>query len=116
MSTFKDFTVMVEPEFGLTRDELVVALAAEGIETRNYFDPPLHRQLAYAGTEPRQLPVTDAVASNVVSLPIYADLREDHIVRVFDAIAVAHDRAVEIVAARGRFETQRAHASSPLTT
>jgi FlaA1/EpsC-like NDP-sugar epimerase/dTDP-4-amino-4,6-dideoxygalactose transaminase len=116
VSTFKDYTVIVEPEYGLTRDELVVALAAEGIETRNYFDPPLHRQLAYAGTEPRQLAVTDAVASNVVSLPIYADLREDHIVRVFDAIAVAHDRAVEIVAARGRFETQRAHASSPLTT
>ena len=48
-STYKDLAVLVEPgEFGLTRDQLVAALKAEGVITRNYYDPPLHRQRAYA--------------------------------------------------------------------
>jgi FlaA1/EpsC-like NDP-sugar epimerase/dTDP-4-amino-4,6-dideoxygalactose transaminase len=96
LSTYKDFTITVDDEFGLRRDDLVAFLAAEGIETRNYFDPPVHRQQAYAGVERPDLPITDAVASSVVSLPIYHDLGEDDVVRIVDAIAGAHVHAAEI--------------------
>lgn len=72
-STYKDLTIAVDPdEYGLTRDQLVTVLHAEGVDTRNYFDPPVHRQRAHRIPEP--LPVTERVASRVVSLPIYPAL------------------------------------------
>ena len=47
VSTYKDFTVAVAADdFGLDRDQLVAVLAADAIDTRNYFDPPVHRQQA----------------------------------------------------------------------
>ncbi|HMB03353.1 MAG TPA: aminotransferase class I/II-fold pyridoxal phosphate-dependent enzyme, partial [Isosphaeraceae bacterium] len=47
-SSFKDFSIVVDPEaFGLTCDELAAALGAENIDTRKYYDPPVHRQTAY---------------------------------------------------------------------
>ena len=53
VSTFKDFTITVDPEqFGLTRDGLAHALKAEGIDTRKYFDPPVHRQFATGISRP----------------------------------------------------------------
>ncbi|MGH8977246.1 MAG: aminotransferase class I/II-fold pyridoxal phosphate-dependent enzyme [Acidimicrobiia bacterium] len=115
VSTFKDFTIVVEPEFGISRDDLVVALLAEGIETRNYFDPPLHRQEAYVDLESVDLSITDMVAANVTSLPIYPDLREDDVVRVVDAIAAAQHHASQIDASRVRFEASATGRSSPLT-
>lgn len=74
-STYKDFTIVVDPDaFGLTRDQLVAALAAEGVDTRNYFDPPVHRQQAYAHLGAGPLPVTDDLCGRVTSLPMFAKL------------------------------------------
>jgi dTDP-4-amino-4,6-dideoxygalactose transaminase len=99
-STFKDLTIAVSPScFGLTRDQLVVVLAAEGIDTRNYFDPPVHRQHAYRDYRGSELPVTDAVAASVVSLPIYPGLADEAVERIADVIASAHVYADEIEAA-----------------
>jgi dTDP-4-amino-4,6-dideoxygalactose transaminase len=80
----------------LTRDQLVVALAVEGIDTRNYFDPPVHRQRAYRDFRDGDLPATDAVAASVVSLPIYSALADGAVERIADAIHAAHDFADEI--------------------
>ena len=47
-SAFKDFCISVdEDEFGLSRDQLAYALAAENIETRSYYSPSFHLQTAY---------------------------------------------------------------------
>jgi dTDP-4-amino-4,6-dideoxygalactose transaminase/nucleoside-diphosphate-sugar epimerase len=96
-STYKDFTIAVDAdEFGLDRDRLTVVLAAEGIDTRTYFDPPVHRQQAYRN-EPRvDLATTDAVSGSVVSLPIYPDLSVDDIDRVVGVIRLAHEHAAEL--------------------
>jgi dTDP-4-amino-4,6-dideoxygalactose transaminase len=111
-STYKDFTIVVEPDFGLGRDDLVSALAADGVETRSYFDPPVHRQQAYAEFDPITLPVTEALAASVVSLPIYPDLREDHIVQVVDAIADAHAHQDALVSRRASERHRSAPSSS----
>ncbi|MCU1351754.1 MAG: putative PLP-dependent enzyme [Acidimicrobiales bacterium] len=93
-STTKDLTIAVDPErFGLTRDQLVLALRAEGIDTRSYFDPPMHRQRAYASFHQGALPVTDATSSRVVSLPIYNDLTGADVERVADAVQRVHQHA-----------------------
>jgi FlaA1/EpsC-like NDP-sugar epimerase/dTDP-4-amino-4,6-dideoxygalactose transaminase len=99
VSTFKDFTITVDPEqFGLTRDALARALMAEGIDTRKYFDPPVHRQSAYRHLTAQSLPVTDSVSDRVLSLPIFPDLRNEHVERVADRIGVVHAHAAEIEA------------------
>ena len=47
-SSYKDYSITVDPQaFGLSRDELAEALGREGVETRKYYDPPVHRQLPY---------------------------------------------------------------------
>ena len=97
VSTYKDFCVIVDPAaFGLSRDLLVQALSAEGIDTRNYFDPPVHRQQAYAGMKPGPLPVTEDVSARVTSLPMFARLPLDAADRVVESIRALHDRGAEI--------------------
>ena len=98
-STYKDFSLSVDPTaFGMSRDALKAALGAEGIDTRNYFDPPVHRQQAYAELKPGPLPVTDEVCSRVISLPMFARLAPDDAERVVDCIAAVHDRADAVAA------------------
>ena len=96
-SSWKDFTIAVDHEvFGVDRDQLRSVLSAEGIDTRTYFDPPVHRQSAYRHVPSRELPVTDDVSRRVVSLPVYPALpgaAVDGIVRV---IAAAHDKSTAL--------------------
>jgi dTDP-4-amino-4,6-dideoxygalactose transaminase len=101
-STWKDFTVSVDAaEYGVDRDALVTALRAEGVDTRCYFDPPVHRQQAYAAPAPTALPVTERVASSVVSLPLYRDLAPVTVDQIVDVVERVHLRAREVAAATG---------------
>jgi dTDP-4-amino-4,6-dideoxygalactose transaminase len=101
VSTYKDFTVLGDhTDFGLDRDVLVAALAAEGIDTRTYFRPPIHRQQAYAAPD-ADLPVTDRVASQVVSLPIYPSLADEELDLVAETISRVHAHAERIGAEHG---------------
>ena len=98
-STYKDFTIAIDADrFGLTRDQLVAGLTADGIDTRRYFSPPVHRQTAYAGLEAVDLPVTDGVAGSVVSLPMFRRLALADVDRVVAVVRSLHDRADEVAA------------------
>lgn len=100
VSTYKDFTVFVdESQFGLDRDSVVRALAADGIATRCYFSPPVHRQQAYAGISGPPLPITDVAASGVISLPMFADLGTETAERVAEVLVALHEHAEEVRAA-----------------
>jgi dTDP-4-amino-4,6-dideoxygalactose transaminase len=99
-STYKDFTIAIdEAAFGLSRDVVVTALRADGIDTRNYFSPPIHRQQAYRDVAPFDLPVTDAVSARVVSLPIYASLSDSQVDVVTRVLGALHRHADEVRAA-----------------
>lgn len=101
-STWKDFTVAIDAtEYGVSRDALRAALRAEGIDTRCYFDPPVHRQQAYAASSPPVLPVTERVAASVLSLPLYRDLTPGVIDRIVDVLRDVHRRADNVAAAHG---------------
>ncbi len=95
-ASFKDFTVIFDEAFGLDRDAVAAALLAEGVQTRRYFDPPVHRHRAYARAPKVDLPVTDAVAASVLSLPMFGDLRTDEVDRVVAALRAIHVHADEI--------------------
>jgi dTDP-4-amino-4,6-dideoxygalactose transaminase len=81
---------------GVQTCALPISLLAEGIDTRKYFDPPVHRQRAYGHLEYRHLPVTDAVAASVLSLPVYPDLTDEQVERVCEVVRSAHEHAVEL--------------------
>jgi dTDP-4-amino-4,6-dideoxygalactose transaminase len=96
-STWKDVTIVVEPDdFGMDRSALQSVLLAEGVQTRTYFHPPVHHQTAYEH-EPRvDLPVTDALAARVLSLPISPSLPDDHVDRIVGLVTTAHESAEEV--------------------
>jgi dTDP-4-amino-4,6-dideoxygalactose transaminase len=99
-STFKDFTIAIdEVAFGLSRDVVVKALRADGIDTRNYFSPPIHRQQSYRYVGSSDLPVTDAVSARVVSLPIYASLSDAQVDVVTRVLGALHRHADQVRAA-----------------
>jgi dTDP-4-amino-4,6-dideoxygalactose transaminase len=66
------------------RDEVQAAMQAAGIVTGIHYPIPVHRQPAYAGMirQPFPLPVTEALAARLLSLPIYAELGVDQITEV----------------------------------
>jgi len=91
-SSHKDFSITVDPtRFGMTRDALRRALAAKGIETRAYYDPPCHRQTAYEHFHDRMrpLPDTDMLSARSLALPIGAHVDDAVVGEVCDVIANA---------------------------
>src|SRR5918995_2370778 len=55
-STYKDFTILIDGEqFGMDATEVAGALAAEGVQTRRYYAPPVHRQRGRPGAAPAAL-------------------------------------------------------------
>jgi dTDP-4-amino-4,6-dideoxygalactose transaminase len=91
-SSHKDFSITIDPSrFGMTRDSVRRALAARGIETRSYYDPPCHRQTAFERFHDRgrPLPVTEHLSSRSLSLPIGAHVDDAVVVEVCETIATA---------------------------
>jgi len=100
-SSYKDFAIIVDRDsFGLTRDELALTLKAENIETRAYYDPPVHKQCAYRQFAPVEpLFNTDALSSGVLCLPIWSGMDLEIPSKICAAIAAAHQFADRIHAA-----------------
>lgn len=71
------------------RDRLRAALEHEGILTGIHYPLPLHLQPACAqyGYARGMFPVTEAAAEHILSLPMYAELTDEQVRRVADAVA-----------------------------
>ena len=68
VSTYKDLTVVLDEDVtGISARSLGRALAAEGIDSRHYYDPPIHRQQAYAHLQHGPLRRTERLARSVIS-------------------------------------------------
>lgn len=103
-SSYKDLTVRIAPEFGLTRDRLATCLRAENIDTRAYFDPPLHRQTAYRDVVPAvPLEHTERLSASLLTLPLHSHMRSDVIDRVCAGIRsiTAHADQLRVHFGRG---------------
>jgi dTDP-4-amino-4,6-dideoxygalactose transaminase len=96
-SSYKDFSILVdELAFGCSRDALTAALTAEGVPTRRYYSPPLHRQRAFLDQATTDLPVTDRLARQVVSLPIWSHLPLEQVDRIVEAMVSIQDHGEQI--------------------
>ena len=90
-STYKDFTILIDPEeFGMDAAAVAAALAAEGVQTRRYYAPPVHRQRAYRWVGPANgaLPQTDRAAARVLTLPLWTGMDDEQV----DGVGVAMAR------------------------
>jgi dTDP-4-amino-4,6-dideoxygalactose transaminase len=81
---FHQYTIRVEK-----RDELHRALSERKIGSAVYYPVPLHLQPIYAslGHKAGDFPHSEHAANEVLSLPMYPELRDDQIARVMDAIS-----------------------------
>lgn len=98
-NSYKDFSITVDPEFfGLTRDNLAVALDRENVDTRPYYDPPVHRQTAYAQFAPSRdrLHNTDLLAACSLSLPMWSSMKNDIASGICEAIRRIHEFAPQV--------------------
>jgi dTDP-4-amino-4,6-dideoxygalactose transaminase len=70
------------------RDELQIWLRNRGVYTGVHYPVPVHRQRAfeYLGYKVGDLPVTERLASEILSLPMYAELTDEQIDYVVESI------------------------------
>jgi dTDP-4-amino-4,6-dideoxygalactose transaminase len=84
-SNFQSFWVEVGEEYPLSRNELLTALAGEGVSGRAGI-MAAHRQPAYAGRDHGDLPVTDRLTERTLILPMFHTMTEDEQQRVVGLI------------------------------
>lgn len=82
------YALVVKPEFGISRDELIIALEEKGIQTRTFFCPMNQQPVLQAqkGYKPFLCPVADGLWENGLYLPSTWNLDEDSISSICDAI------------------------------
>lgn len=70
------------------REELIKQLAEKGVGSMCYYPVPLHLQAAFksAGYKLGDFPISEQVAQEVLSLPIYPELTDEDVIYVADAI------------------------------
>lgn len=98
-STYKDLTVIVDADrFGMAAPQLAEALRAEGIDSRRYYYPPIHRQKAYAGrwAARRELPVTDDLSERVLTLPLWSQMTATQSEAIASAVVGIHTHAAAV--------------------
>src|SRR5660397_166657 len=69
---------------GQDRDAFVAALADRGVGSGVYYPTPIHKLPSFQ--QELDLPVTDRVATEVLSLPVYPSLTEAEREQIVDAV------------------------------
>ena len=91
---YYNFVITVDKnKFGISRDELYESLKQYNIFTRKYFYPlcsqfQCYKQ--YPSSSSENLPVAEKVTKEVLSLPLYGDLKEEDIDIICDIIEFYH--------------------------
>jgi dTDP-4-amino-4,6-dideoxygalactose transaminase len=92
------YVAQIQPEFGMSRDELFSALSLRGIDCSVHFIP-LHQQPyfqeLFAEQGPQEFPVADSVFEHIISLPFYSAMTDDMVDRLWAEIADIQSAAGE---------------------
>jgi dTDP-4-amino-4,6-dideoxygalactose transaminase len=74
------------------RDRVRARLDELGIGTGLFYRLALHHHPAFRGFDGRSLPVSERLVGEVLSLPLHADLADDEVERVIDAVSAVIQR------------------------
>src|SRR3990170_2989167 len=81
------YVVRAEPKFPLSRDEIVLALAEDGVESAAPFAAPLYRQKALRDLRVRaRCAVAEQVVGRLFELPVHPGLSPADVDRIVDAL------------------------------
>jgi len=69
------------------RDELQAELTRQGVQTSIHYPTPIHLQPAYKDRCSRKFKCAEETAKNILSLPMFAELKDEEIQYVCEAIA-----------------------------
>jgi perosamine synthetase len=86
------YSILVEEEYGISRDELIKELSSMGIDTRPLF-PPIHMQPIY--NTGQNLEVAEELASRGLSLPGSSGLQHHEVDRVCRAISTIQNSLIK---------------------
>ncbi|GIJ79395.1 aminotransferase DegT [Micromonospora phaseoli] len=75
-TNFQSFWVLIDPEYGVSRDEVLAELAVAGVSARRGI-MAAHLEPAYADLAPGPLPVTERLTRDSLILPLHHALTED---------------------------------------
>jgi dTDP-4-amino-4,6-dideoxygalactose transaminase len=83
------YVIKIDDTCSLTRQEIQEQLTAEGIQTGIHYPIPCHLQPAftYLGYQPGDFPQAEALAEQILSLPMYPGLSNSQISEVVTSIA-----------------------------
>jgi perosamine synthetase len=83
---YQMYTIRVDQKI---RDEFVLELNKRGVGASIHFYPPVHQMLPYKGAEfaKDQLPATEKVIREIVTLPMYPQLVDEDIQYMVDNVA-----------------------------
>jgi len=97
-SSHVNFAIVVGAAFGLSRDGLARALAADGVMTRAYFSPDLtgHPSLAAAAVTPGGPGRARRLGREVLCLPLASHQREDEARAIADCVCRIHDHRAAV--------------------
>lgn len=74
VSSYKDFVIYVDAKhYGMDRDQLMIGLERQNIQTKRYFFPPIHMMSVYR-EKGMNLPMTEKLAVTTLALPFYAHM------------------------------------------
>ena len=76
------YSVLVKSKY---RNNLLYFLKENKIEASVHFDPPLHKQ-KYLKKYSRSLKNTEKLSKEIITLPIYPNLKRDEINRILNSI------------------------------
>jgi perosamine synthetase len=81
------YSILIEDDFGIERDELMLRLEKNGIETRPFFIP-MHRQPVFKkmGIIKGEFPIADELCTKGLCLPSSSSLKEEQIEFICDTI------------------------------
>jgi dTDP-4-amino-4,6-dideoxygalactose transaminase len=96
-SSYKDFGIVIEPErFGMDRDDLAAVLREEGVDSRRYYAPLVHRHPAFKSAAAEPMPASEWLETRVLSLPLFSHMPVTTMRTIARLVAAVHRDASRV--------------------
>ncbi len=92
-NVFWMYSLLVEDEFGMTRDQLRAFLARHGIETRTFFIPMHLQPIYYEAFKGQRYPVAEMLCQRGFYLPSASSLTAQQITYIISIVRQAYEEA-----------------------
>lgn len=90
-NVFWMYSILVEEEFGMTRDQIRAYLAKRGIETRTFFIPMHLQPIYYEAFKGERYPVAEMLCQSGFYLPSASSLKPEQIKLIAQVMRQAHE-------------------------